>query len=111
MVGASAKQQDEAVLSANVLQSATQKLLENLCHGYVSVDKSPLILVDSVLNLLRDHKVLSAAQEKLQRKSQDKTLDVFFQVCISAMVGVLNIFLDPELQYIWRKASMVIVIA
>ena len=31
-------------------------------------------------------------------------LDVIFRARISAMVGVLNLFLDPELLYIWREA-------
>jgi hypothetical protein len=42
-------------------------------------------------------------------QSQEKSsLDIVFRAHISAMIGVLNLFLDPELSYTWREASMVV---
>jgi len=72
------------------------------------VDKALPTLDDSSLDVLRDCAVLLRAKKSLLLQSQDKSLDVFFRACISAMVGVLNLFLDPGLSYIWREASMII---
>jgi len=72
-------------------------LLENLRRGRAPVDESPTAPVDSALELLRDCAALSKAQERLQR--QEKSLDVIFQARIDAMIGALNLFLDPKLLY------------
>ena len=90
------------------MQSAAQTLLKNLCHGHAPLDESPSGLLDDSLNLLHNCDMLSRAWESLQRKSQDKSLDVVFQARISATAGVLNIFLNPELPYTWRGASMIV---
>ncbi len=73
------------------------------------MDKSPPAPADSALDLLHDCAVLSRAREELSLRSQDKkSFDVVYQARISAMIGVLNLFLDPELPYTWREASMVV---
>jgi hypothetical protein len=90
------------------MQSAARTLLENLHRGYAPADNAPLDLVNNPLNLLCNREALSRARENLQRQSQDKKLDVVFRARIDAMVGVLNIFLDLELSYTWREASMII---
>jgi hypothetical protein len=95
------------VLGANGTQSATQALLESLLHRHALADESPLSLVDDTLELLHDHAALSRAWERLMSQSQDKSLDVIFWARISAMVGVLNLFLDPELSYTWRESSVI----
>ena len=104
--GGHAETEDKAVLDANGTQRAIQALLENLHHGCAPVDKSPLNLVNGALNLLCNHGALLTAQENLQ--GQDKSLDVVFQARISAMIGVLNLFLDPELSYTWREVLMIV---
>jgi hypothetical protein len=80
----------------------------NLCHGRAPPDKSPKTPVDTALDLLHDCAVLLQAQKRLTLQSQDKALNVIFRARISAMIGILNIFLDPELPYTWRKASMIV---
>jgi hypothetical protein len=70
------------------------------------VDESAPSGADNALNLLRDHEALSRTREALQTKS--KSVDLVFQARISAMVGVLNLFLDPGLSYTWREASMIV---
>jgi hypothetical protein len=70
------------------------------------MDESPSALSDNALELLCDHTALSWARERL--KSQDKSLDIIFQARISAMIRVLNLFLDLGLQYTWREASMIV---
>jgi hypothetical protein len=87
-------------------QRAVQVLLENLRRGRAPVDESAPAPVDSALDLLRDRVALSRARERLQ--SEDKTLDVIFRARIDAMIGVLNLFLDPGLSYTWREASMIV---
>jgi hypothetical protein len=104
--GGHAEEEDKAAPGANGTQRAIQVLLENLRCGRAPVDESPPAPVDSALDLLRDRAALSRARKKLQ--SQDKSLDVVFRARISAMIGVLNLFLDPGLSYTWREASMVV---
>jgi hypothetical protein len=104
--GGRAKAADKAAPDANEAQRAVQVLLENLRRGRAPVDESPPAPVDDALNLLRDRAALSRAREKLQ--SQARTLDVIFQARVSAMLGVLNLFLDPGLPCTWREASMIV---
>jgi hypothetical protein len=40
-------------------------------------------------------------------KTKDKKLDVFFRSRITSMVATLNLYLDPELSYSWRSASVI----
>ena len=84
---------------ANGMQRALQVVLENLCHRCATECKSPISLADNALALLRDNVVLSRAWEKLLSQGRDKLLDVIFQAHISAMVGVLNLYLDPKFPY------------
>ena len=65
---------------------------------------------DLALNQLhyKDFPALRRAVAKLTVKSRNKTLDVFFRARITAMVGTLNLYLDSELSYSWREASLVV---
>jgi len=92
----------EAAPDASETQRAIQVLLENIRRRRAPVDNSPPAPVDSALDLLRDRAVLSKAREKLLLKSKEKSslsLDVVFRARISAMIGVLNLFLDSKLSY------------
>ena len=104
--GGHAETEDKAALDANGTQRTIQVLLEDLRYGHAPVDESPPSPVDNALKLLHDHAALSKARERLQ--SQDKSLDIVFQAHISAMIGVLNLFLDPGTSYTWREASMIV---
>ena len=64
--------------------------------------------MDNTLELLRDFAALLRARERLLLSSHDKSLNVIFQAHISAMIGVLNLFLDPKLRYTWREASIIV---
>lgn len=104
-----AKAAVQAAPGANEAQRAVQVLLENLCRGCAPADKSPPSPVDSALDLLRDRAALLKARESLLLQSQDKSsLDVVFRARMTAMIAVLNLFLDLELSYTWREASMVV---
>jgi len=39
-------------------------------------------------------------------KSKDKKLDVFFRSCITAIVAIINLYLDLDLSYSWRNSSV-----
>jgi len=99
----------KAAPHANGTQGTIQALLESLCHGCAPVDKAPPAPADNALDLLYNHAALLKAQESLVLQSQDKlSLNVVFWACISAMVGILNLFLDLELPYSWREASIIV---
>jgi hypothetical protein len=98
----------QATPDANGIQRTIQELLENLHRRRAPADESPITPVDNALKLLGNRAVLLRAQEALSTQSQDKTLDVVFRARICAMVGVLNLFLDLDLSYSWRKASMIV---
>jgi hypothetical protein len=51
---------------------------------------------------------LRRAAAALSVKSKDTTLDIFFRAQITAMAGALNLYLDSELSYTWREASMIV---
>ena len=97
---------------ANVTQRAVQELFENLCNRQAPLDESTPTSADSALDLLCNHAALLKARDSLVSQNQDKLaksqIDVIFCARISAMIGVLNLFLDPELSYNWREASIVV---
>ena len=71
-------------------------------------DVAPETQTDSLLNNLsyKDFPALRRARATLTVKSKDKKLDVFFRSRITTMVGTLNLYLDPQLSYSWREASV-----
>jgi hypothetical protein len=97
---------NKAAPDANGIQRAVQMLLDDLRRGRAPVDESAPAEIENALDLLRDLAALSRAREVLQ--SQSKSVDVVIQARICAMIGVLNLFLDPGLSYTWREASMIV---
>ena len=97
---------DAANKAANAAQRAVQVLLEDLRRGRAPVDDSAPGPDDKALDLLHNHAVLSRARERLQ--SEEKSLDVIYRARVTAMIGILNLFLDPGLSYTWREASMIV---
>jgi hypothetical protein len=106
--GGNAEAAVKAAPGVNGMQATTKALLEDLRHRHIPADESLPGPVDNALELLRNYAALSQARERLSSQSQDKSLDVVFRARILAMVGVLNLFLDPELPYTWREASMIV---
>jgi hypothetical protein len=97
--GGHAKAGAQAAPDANGTQGAIQVLLDSLCCGHALVDESLPTSANSALDLLCNCAALLKALKRLRLQSQDKTLDIIFQARISAMVGVLNLFLDLQ----WLK--------
>ena len=72
-----------------------------------STPETPHSLIDRTMNILRDLPRLGKARKELTLKVNDKTLDVVFRVRVQAMVGLLNLFLDPGIKCTWREASQI----
>lgn len=70
--------------------------------------ENPETEIDDTLNCLsyQDFPALKAARDRLTSKSKDRKLDVVFRSRITAMVGTLNLHLDPDLTYSWRESSV-----
>ena len=84
-------------------QQRVQELLDDLRKGHRPRDYSEEMATDASLNAVnyQDFPALRRACAKLTMKSKDKKLDIVFRACITAMVGTLNLYLDPELSYTW----------
>lgn len=88
------------------------KLLAELHNGQCpqDFDKGHENTTDTTLNALnyKDFPALQRACAQLAVKAKDPKLDVTFQARITAMVGTLNPYMDPELSYTWREASLIV---
>jgi hypothetical protein len=86
-----------------------QELLDDLQNGKQPIDDTEVTPAKESLNKLdyRDFPTLRRARTKLTVKSKDPKLDVVFWFRVSAMVGALNLYLDPKLSYTWRDASLI----
>ena len=84
-------------------------LLRDLHNGDIPKDYTPGTQNDAALNCLniKDLPKLRRAQGKLVLHSTDKHLDICLRSRITAMVGTLNLYLDPEASYTWCQASLV----
>ncbi|CAA7270186.1 unnamed protein product [Cyclocybe aegerita] len=99
-------QSDTRVRSA---KEEVEELLKQLWNGCRPSDDSPETRTDVLLNGLcyKDFPMLRRALAKLTVKSKDKKLDVFFRSRITGMVATLNLYLDSQLSYTWREASLI----
>jgi len=86
-----------------------QQLLLQLREGQTPHNNNPDTETDQLLNHLchKDFPALRHARAQLSVKGKDKKLDVFFWSRITAMVATLNLYLDAELSYSWREASVI----
>ena len=73
-----------------------------------STSETPHSPIDGTMDILRDLLRLGKARKELTLRVNDRTLDVVFRVRIQAMVGLLNLFLDPGIKCTWREASQII---
>jgi hypothetical protein len=63
---------------------------------------------EKCLELWNDREALSRACAALVDKSRDLQLGIVLWACITGMLRFLNLYLDPSLQYTWRKASAMV---
>ena len=87
-----------------------QQMIQNLWDGVRPQDNGMDTMSDAKLNELSylDFKGLHKACAKLTVKLKDKMLDVVFWGCITAMVGVINLYMSSEFSYTWQEASLVV---
>ena len=90
--------------SQHILNSA----LDELHHGHIPTDLGPLATVDKALDVWNDWDRLQRASVTLSAMSRNTNFDAVLCAHLTGMVGVLNIYLDPDLQYTWRKASVMV---
>ena len=90
--------------------NAVAEMLEDLKAGKVLHDNSPEMSLDRGLNQInyKNFPALRRALTKLKVTSKDVKIDVTFRARITAMVSALNLYLDPEMSYTWRQASVVV---
>ena len=91
------------------LKNRIQELLNDLRSNKRPVDDTEVTAGEESLNKLdyTDFPTLRRAHARLTVKSKDPKLDVVFRSRVCAMVGALNLYLDPELSYTWRDASLI----
>ncbi len=98
------KTEDEEILTVS-------KHFEDLCHDAVLVDQDPSYHVPgSAFQLLSDQPRLQNASEQLTKEIKKGDLDMIICTCMTAMVGLLNIYLDRNLKYSWKRASDLMVV-
>ena len=51
----------------------------------------------------RDLPALHRAKAELETRHKKKNLDLFFQARVTSMIALINLFLDPELDYGWME--------
>jgi hypothetical protein len=85
-------------------------MIEQLRNGIRPRDDGMETMSDAELNKLSylDFEGLRKACAKLTVLSKDQKLDVVFRARITAMVGTINLYMDSELSYTWREASLIV---
>ena len=63
---------------------------------------------DRALDLWKDYEKLGGVRVSLAAKSKDPCIDIFFRTCLTGMLGVLNLYLDPVLHHTWTEASLIV---
>ena len=86
-----------------------KELLQELREGRKPMDDTPPTRSDILLDQLnyKDLPKLRRACAALTVKSKDKKIDILFRGRLTGMVGTLNLYLDSQLSYTWREASLI----
>ena len=53
----------------------------------------------------RDLPALHRAKAELEVRHKKKNLDLFFQIQVTNMIALINLFIDPDLDYGWMQCS------
>jgi hypothetical protein len=53
----------------------------------------------------RDLPALYKAKAELEVRHKKKNLDLFFRVRVTNMIALINMFIDPDLDYGWMRCS------
>ena len=85
-------------------QCILEAALDEICQGLIPTYLGPLTTVDKALDVWNDREKLQSASLALLAMSKNTNFDVILCTCLTGMIGVLNLHLDPDLTYTWRKA-------
>ncbi|KAF7293622.1 hypothetical protein MIND_01141500 [Mycena indigotica] len=109
-IGSSPAYPEACMDRVNLAHVRLREMLEAMDTGRVPTDLSLETAADRALNQLhhRDFPSLRRAAELLELTSKNKHHDVVFRTRLAAMLGTLNLFLNPGCNYTWRQASTVI---
>ncbi|KAH8987499.1 hypothetical protein EDB86DRAFT_3082231 [Lactarius hatsudake] len=91
-------------------QPALDAALNEIRRGRIPTDLGLLELTcaDRALNVWDDRESLQKACVPLLVMSKSTNFDALLRARLTGMVGVLNLYLDPALQYTWRRASEIV---
>jgi hypothetical protein len=89
-------------------RNALDMALDEICHGSIPTDLGPLTPADKALELWNDRERLRKACASLSVMCKNKDLDPILRARLTGMLGVLNLYLDPDLCYTWRKSSVMV---
>ena len=96
---------EEAYQAVNVMLEDLHQSHSKIATGATG---SALSIANKTLDLWNDHVALGTACVKLGERCKENSLDVLLCGWITAMVGVLNLYLDSGLGYSWRNASLIV---
>ena len=82
--------------------------LEVLRHEVLAHQEVSEVTPISTLQVLGDQTKLREASTQLTNEARKADLDVIVRARIAAMIGLLNIYTDPNLDYSWRRASDIV---
>jgi hypothetical protein len=86
-------------------------MLDDLCCGLIPEDLMLPTASDHALNLIRDQAMLISAQDQLRVELKGIKADLvqaILRSCITAMLGLFNVFLNRELTCTWNQASILV---
>ena len=99
---------DFAFLELGDSQRILNAALDELRRGHIPTDLGPLATVDKALDIWNDQDRLQRSSVTLSALSKNTNFDAILRARLTGMFGVLNLYLDPDLQYTWRKASVMV---
>ncbi len=82
--------------------------LEVLRHEVLAHQEVSEVTPISTLQVLGDQTKLREASAQLTKEARKADLDVIVRARIAAMIGLLNIYTDHNLDYSWRRASEIV---
>ena len=90
-------------------QEQVENLLSELQVGKWPTDNIAQVASDISLSLLNDWNFLHCNEHTWNSPSKERSQYwCCLQVCIRAMAGAINFYLDPKLSYTWQEASLLV---
>ena len=89
-------------------------MLDDLHYGLIPEDLMPPMASDHALDLIYNWAILISMQGQLRVELKEIKADpvqAILHSCITAMLGLFNVFLNRELTCIWKQASMLVAVS